>query len=210
MNAPPSPPVVAVKTCGPLSGSAERCLMHLKRLQSELKESESAAQYRVLVQHDDAHAIIVLHVDSSSCTPVVGGGVAVDSLHCTVQVPLLSYAPCHVPTTSEPHLLIPFSVHAPISSVSLHPARRSGRCLPLFPCCRWPPPALACRLLKGHPKQRHKSVDLSCRLHARDTRAGRRAAASAAPRHQRLGFHHGDMRVSRAVAAAQARRHLGL
>jgi hypothetical protein len=85
--------------------------MHLKRLQSELKESDSAAQYRVLVQHDNAHAIIVLHVDSSSCTPVVGGGVALDSLHCTVQVPFLSYACCLVRTRSEPH-------HPPFSTCS--------------------------------------------------------------------------------------------
>jgi hypothetical protein len=43
-------------------------------------------QNDILVQHIDAHAIIVLHIDSSSSTPVVGGGIALDSLHCTAQV----------------------------------------------------------------------------------------------------------------------------
>jgi hypothetical protein len=60
--------------------------MHLKRMQSEPKDSPIASQNHILVQHNDAHAIIVLHIDSSSSTPVVGGGIALDSLHCTTQV----------------------------------------------------------------------------------------------------------------------------
>jgi hypothetical protein len=59
--------------------------MHLKRLQSASDQGALSSQNHIVVQHDDAHAIIVLHVDSASCTPV-GGGIALDSLHCTAQV----------------------------------------------------------------------------------------------------------------------------
>ena len=55
-------------------------------MQSEPKDSPIASQNHILVQHNDAHAIIVLHIDSSSSTPVVGGDIALDSLHCTTQV----------------------------------------------------------------------------------------------------------------------------
>jgi hypothetical protein len=80
------PVVVNANACGPSSGAAERCVMHLKRLQSASSQDSSSSHNHILVQHDDAHAIIVLHVDSASCTPVVGGGIALDSLHCTAQV----------------------------------------------------------------------------------------------------------------------------
>ena len=60
--------------------------MHLKRMQSVPPDSADVALNRIVVQHDAAHAIIVLHVDSSSCTPIVGGGIALDSLHCAAQV----------------------------------------------------------------------------------------------------------------------------
>ena len=66
--------------------------MHLHRMQSGPKDSALALQNHILVQHNDAHAIIVLHVDSSSCTPLVGGGIALDSLHCTAQVLQLAFA----------------------------------------------------------------------------------------------------------------------
>lgn len=79
-------PVIVVSSCGPSSGASERCLMHLKRMQSGPKDSAVSMQNDILVQHIDAHAIIVLHIDSSSSTPVVGGGIALDSLHCTAQV----------------------------------------------------------------------------------------------------------------------------
>jgi hypothetical protein len=79
-------PVVVVSSSGASSGCAERCLMHLKRMQSVPLDCADVALNRIVVQHDDAHAIIVLHVDSSSCTPIVGGGIALDSLHCAAQV----------------------------------------------------------------------------------------------------------------------------
>ena len=60
--------------------------MHLKRMQCATHEKSDALQNRIVVQHDDAHAIIVLHVDPSSCTPIIGGGIALESLHCTAQV----------------------------------------------------------------------------------------------------------------------------
>jgi hypothetical protein len=55
-------------------------------MQSVPPDSADVALNRIVVQHDAAHAIIVLHVDSSSCTPIVGGGIALDSLHCGAQV----------------------------------------------------------------------------------------------------------------------------
>jgi hypothetical protein len=61
-------------------------------MQCAAHESADALHNRIVVQHDDAHAIIVLHVDSSSCTPIIGGGIALDSLHCTAQVCF-----CHFP-----------------------------------------------------------------------------------------------------------------
>ncbi len=79
------PPVVVVKSCGASSGAAERCLMHLKRMLCATQEKLDSSQNHIVVQHEDAHAIIVLHVDSSSCTPIVGGGIALDSLHCAAQ-----------------------------------------------------------------------------------------------------------------------------
>jgi hypothetical protein len=77
--------VIKVSSSGPQSGAAERCLMHLHRMQSA-PNSSLASYNHILVQHDEAHAIIVVHVDSASFTPVVGGGIVLDCLHCTAQV----------------------------------------------------------------------------------------------------------------------------
>jgi hypothetical protein len=160
------PPVVAVNSSGASSGAAERCLMHLKRMLCATQKNLDSSQNHIVVQHDDAHAIIVLHVDASSCTPIVGGGIALDSLHCAAQVRHHSIHSLTLFLFSFNYyffVLTSFSVHAPVTVVSFYFARVSLRCLIFLSRRRRLTTAFARRLHRSYQKQRHEIAHISCR-----------------------------------------------
>lgn len=100
-----------------------------------------------------------------------------------------------------------FTVHAPLSTVSIHHARGPERRFLFLTCGSRLAAALAYRLYRCNSRQHYKSAHFSYRIYARITSAFWFAAAAVDPPSKRSGLHYGIVLVDCSVKTLQARGH---